>query len=67
MVELIGELGLEDQLAWLESKVGLFYGDKIWDFSTPMDLLRFTPLSLFQRLRVGWWTFLLQKTRNWSK
>ena len=67
MVELIRELGLEDQLAWLESKVGLFYGGKIWDFGTPMDLLRFTPLSLFQRLRVGWWTFMLQKTRDWRK
>ena len=67
MVELIQELGLGDQLAWLESKVGLFYGDKIWDFSTPMDLLRFRPLSIFQRLRVVWWTFLLQKTRNWRK
>ena len=67
MVELIQELGLEDQLAWLESKVGLFYGDKIWDFATPMDLLRFKPLSVFQRMRVGWWTFVLQKTRNWRK
>ncbi|PKB78987.1 MAG: hypothetical protein BZY88_15645 [SAR202 cluster bacterium Io17-Chloro-G9] len=67
MVELIQELGLGDQLAWLESKVGLFYGDKIWDFATPMDLLRFKPLSLFQRIRVGWWTFFLQKTRNWRK
>jgi protoporphyrinogen oxidase len=67
MVELIQELGLGHQLAWLESKVGLFYGGKIWSFSTPMDLLRFKPLSLVQRLRVGFWTFILQKTKNWQK
>ena len=67
MVELIGELGLGEELAWLESKVGLFYGGRIWDFSTPMDLLRFKPLSLLQRVRVGCWTFYLQKTRNWRK
>ena len=67
MTELIHELGLGDKLAWLESKVGLFHGGKVWDFATPMDLLRFTPLSLFQRVRVGLWTFYLQKTKNWRK
>ena len=67
MIDLIHELGLGEKLAWLESKVGLFYGDKIWDFSSPMDLLRFKPLSLVQRIRVGLWTFILQKTKNWRK
>jgi len=67
MVELIHELGLGDKLAWLESRVGLFHGGKIWEFSTPGDLLRFRPLSLAQRLRMGLWTLALQKTTNWRK
>ena len=67
MVELVHELGLGDKLAWLGSKVGLFYGGTIWNFNTPMDLLRFKPLPLLQRLRVGVWTLILQKTRNWRK
>ena len=67
MVELIHELGLGGKLAWLESKVGLFYGGKIWKFSSPMDLLRFKPLSLPQRVRLGLWTLMLQKSRNWQK
>ncbi|MEK7814637.1 MAG: FAD-dependent oxidoreductase, partial [Chloroflexota bacterium] len=67
MVELVHELGLGHKLAWLESKVGLFHGGRIWSFSTPMDLLRFKPLTLPQRVRVGVWTLILQKTRNWRK
>ncbi len=67
MVDLIDELGLDDSMEWLESKVGLFHGGRIWDFATPMDLLRFTPLPFAQRIRLGLWTFLLQKTRNWRK
>ena len=67
MVDLIDELGLGDSMEWLESKVGLFHGGRIWDFATPMDLLRFTPLPFAQRIRLGLWTFLLQKTRNWRK
>ena len=67
MTELIHELGLGDKLAWLESKVGVYHSGRIWDFATPMDLLRFTPLTFFQRLRLGLLTFTLQKTRNWQK
>ncbi len=67
MVELVDELGLGDSMEWLESKVGLFHGGRIWDFATPMDLLRFSPLPFAQRIRLGLWTFLLQKTRNWRK
>jgi protoporphyrinogen oxidase len=67
MTGLIHELGLGEKLAWLESKGGLYHDGKIWSFSSPMDLLRFKPLSLFQRVRVGFWTFVLQKTKNWRK
>ena len=67
ITDLIHELGLGDKLRWLESKVGLYHSGRIWDFSTPMDLLRFKPLSLVQRIRLGIWTFALQKTRNWQK
>ncbi len=66
ITELIHELGLGQKLAWLESKVGLYHDGRIWDFATPMDLLRFRPLSLWQRLRVGLWTLRLQRTADYS-
>lgn len=67
IADLIHELGLGHKLEWHESKVGLYHSGRIWDFATPMDLLRFKPLSLPQRIRLGLWTFILQKTRNWQK
>ena len=67
MTELIDELGLGQRLKWFESRVGLYHGGKVWDFSTPQDLLRFTPLSPLQRVRVGLRTALLQRTANWRK
>lgn len=67
ITELIHELGLGEKLAWLESKVGLYHDGRIWDFSTPMDLLRFKPLSLWQRLRVGLWTLRLQRIADYSR
>ena len=67
MTELIEELGLGDKLAWLESKVGLYHAGKIWDFGTPLDLLRFSPLSLLQRVRFGWQAMKLQRTATWDR
>ena len=67
ITELIHELGLGHKLTWLESKVGLYHQGRIWDFSTPMDLLRFKLLSLWQRLRVGLWTLRLQRIADYSR
>ena len=67
IVDLIHELGLGHKLAWIESKVGFYHGGKIWDFTSPVDLLKFKPLSLFDRLRLGLVTFYLQKLKNGIK
>ena len=67
MVDLIHELGLGHKLAWIESKVGFYHGGKIWKFTSPVDLLRFTPLSLFDRVRLGLVTLYLQKLKNGLK
>ena len=67
IADLIQELGLGGKLAWLESSVGFYHGGKIWDFASPMDLLRFKPLPFLDRIRVGFWTFRLQKTKSYSK
>ena len=53
IVDLIHELGLGEKMAWIESKVGIFYGDKIYDFVTPADLLRFTPLNISGPRKAG--------------
>lgn len=64
---LIEELGLAPKLAWLSSKVGYFYGGAIYDFVTPMDLLRFKPLPPFSRLLLGLQTLWLQTFGDWRK
>jgi protoporphyrinogen oxidase len=67
IVDLIHEIGLGSKLAWIESKAGLFHGDRIWNFASPKDLLTFKPLGMLDRLRLGLVTLYLQKTRNWRK
>lgn len=66
IIQLIDELGLNDRLVWLNSNVGFFHGGRIYDFVTPMDLMKFTPLSLFDRLRLGLTTLYLRRYGNWK-
>jgi protoporphyrinogen oxidase len=61
IIGLLDELGLGSQLQWIPSKVGWFYGGRVYDFVTPMDLLRFTPLSLVDRVRAGVVSLYLQR------
>lgn len=67
ILRLSRELGIEDSLLWCESSIGVYYGGALYPFRTPLDLLRFRPLSVLNRLRLGLVLFYLQKTRSWKK
>ncbi len=53
MLRLISELGLGSRFEWLPSTVGILRQDRIWPFSSPIDLLKFGPLPLVDRIRTG--------------
>ncbi|MDA1096083.1 MAG: NAD(P)/FAD-dependent oxidoreductase [Chloroflexi bacterium] len=67
LIGLLTELGLEDNLIWANSTVGYFTHGRIYPFSTAMDLLRFAPVSLIDRIRMGLVTLYLQRLKNWKK
>lgn len=57
---LYRELGMPDGIEWLPSSVAFFIDGASHPFTTPLDLLRFSPISLRTRLRMGWAVLLLQ-------
>jgi protoporphyrinogen oxidase len=65
--ELIKELGLADKLDWLKSEVSFFADGQIYNFSTSLDLLKFSKLSFFSRLRAGFVSLYLQKSADYKK
>ena len=65
IIDLAEEIGLGDQMWQIPSKVGTLYDGKIYDFVTPMDLLRFTPLSFVNRVRLGLVTLMISRIRDW--
>ena len=61
IIALYEELGMGDELEWKPSSMAFFLEGRQWAFTTPLDLLRFGPLSPPARLRMGLAVFLLQK------
>ncbi len=67
IISLIEELGLTDKLKWHESKTALYYDKTIYPFAGVMDLLKFKPLNLIDKLRLGLVKIYLEKENNWHK
>ena len=63
---LMDELGISDQLRWIESKVGWFSDGRIYDLVSPLDLIRFGPLSLFNRIKLGLMYLYLPRVNDWQ-
>ena len=66
-VRLIEEMGLGDRLDWYPSQVGIFYEDLIYPFVTPLDLLRFKPVGLVDRVRLGLMGLKLRRKKDGSQ
>lgn len=53
LLGVLHELGLDDQIYWKETSFGFMRGEQLYGLNTPLELLRFSPLSLIDRIRVG--------------
>lgn len=67
ILQLVTEIGLQDSIRWIDSTVGTLYQNKIYNFVTPLDLLKFHPLKLTDRIRLGLTTLYLQHQKDWRK
>jgi len=67
IIALTKELGLLDKLKWYPESVAIFYKGKIYPFVGAIDLLKFNPIGIMNRLRTGMVALWLQKDKNWQK
>jgi len=52
-LNMIKELGLENELRWNETKTGFFINDKFHSMSDVIEFLRFPALNLIDKFRLG--------------
>lgn len=67
IIDLAGKLGLQDKIIWKKDSTAIYFEGKIYPFVSPIDLLKFTPLGLIDKIRLGLTGLYLQKENNWQK
>ncbi|HVQ30946.1 MAG TPA: FAD-dependent oxidoreductase, partial [Vicinamibacteria bacterium] len=64
LVSTLDELGLSGKLHWKSSRMAYFVDGRLYPFLTPLELLRFAPLSLPDRIRAGVAVKLAQRMKE---
>lgn len=66
VMELINELGLNNELIINPTNTGMYYANNFFKLSTPFDLLKFTPLKFHNRIRLGFLTLMARRVKDWK-
>jgi protoporphyrinogen oxidase len=64
LLTLLHDLGLNDQLRWTKTEVGLYSNGALHKMTSPADLLRYRHLSLASKLRLAVMTFYVTRIKN---
>ena len=67
LIELLEEMGLSKQICWRPAKTGAYYFGTPYRLSSPLDLLKFKPLPLLDRLRMGLAVLRSKSIINWEE
>jgi len=64
---LLDELGLGDRMRWGVTKTGFYTDGTLYSLSNSLEFLRFPPLSLIDKFRLGGTIFLASRLRDWRR
>lgn len=66
MLKVLDELSLRERLTYHKSSVSTYYDGVLYPMESPLDLLRFKPLSFINRVRAGVSVLFLQQVHDWE-
>ncbi len=64
--KIIEEIGLKDEFEWVETKTGFYTDGKLVSMSNTLEFLRFPPLDLVSKFRLGATIFYASKVKDWK-
>lgn len=66
VMNLIKELNLNEFVQINPSNTAMYFANNFYKLSTPFDLLKFTPLKMIDRIRLGFLALRARKVKNWK-
>ena len=65
--DLLSELGLADRILHSATRTGMYFSNRLYSLCQPLDLLRFSPLPLIDRLRLGRLLLSARRIGDWRE
>lgn len=67
VMDLIDELGQQANVRLKPTQTGMYFAHNFYRLSSPLDVLRFTPLKLIDRVRLGLMVLRARKVDHWKE
>jgi protoporphyrinogen oxidase len=64
---ILKDIGLENDLEWVETKTGFYMNGKLHSMSDTIEFLKFPTLNLFDKFRLGLTILVASRIKNWKK
>jgi protoporphyrinogen oxidase len=63
--KIVEEIGLGSDLNWVETKTGFYTDGELVSMSNTLEFLKFPPLGIVSKLRLGATIFIASRVKNW--
>jgi protoporphyrinogen oxidase len=64
--KIVEEIGLGDEFEWVETKTGFYTDGKLVSMSSTPEFLKFPPLGIISKLRLGGTIFFASRVKDWK-
>jgi protoporphyrinogen oxidase len=64
---LLKDLELEREMRWVETRTGFYTDGRLVSMSNTLEFLRFPPLGILDKLRLGATIFYASRVKNWQR
>jgi protoporphyrinogen oxidase len=64
--KVLKEIGLENELNWVETKTGFYSDGKLYSMSNLIEFFKFPPINLIDKFRLGLTIFVASRIKNWK-
>ena len=67
VIDLLNEFNLLNELQWEKTKMAYYSNDGLYEFGTPISLLKYKPLTLIEKIRFGMSIIKIKLIKNYKK
>lgn len=64
--KIVEEIGLKEEFEWVETKTGFYTDGKLVSMSNTLEFLKFPPLDLISKFRLGATIFYAARVKDWK-